>query len=597
MLLAREPRPVATAPPPPAPVADAHVRPPVVSAEATEVVVAPGEPGRTTVLVRNASDLVDGLVVHPVAPPPWLVVTHEEAHLLPGESRTVVVTLAVRPGSLAVAQRLDLELAVRSSVDASTATPLLVTLTVPPVGPPPTLTVRPGLLELPDADEGGVTLSFDNRAANHPRRYRMVARDPQDVVRARFLPPLVDVPAGKSVDVGVRLAAPAPAPGAEVTREVTLAGEGDDGSVATSLTLVQRTAPPPPHVPVALRLEPSRLRSEHGQAVGFELVVDNRGGHDAAAVSLEGRDPAHQVAVAFAEDRLVVPAGRATRVRGNVRAPAPPPGTTRTHPFVVVAHDETVDVEAAGVLEAAARPAPIGTARLHVEPATLVTHRRHGAFVVHVDNRRGQDPLHVQLSGSDELGTARLTFTPPVAVVAPGQVGAVRLVVDAAPPAAGVSVARRLRVAATDGRETVEAEAVLRQSRPDRRPAVKRWCVWLGAVLAGLGALLPWIGRAVDPDAIVWVASDAIEGDREAIAFTATAGSTVLVLLLALLMLLGLNGARGRGIRFAALLMVLVALAAGFLGTPGGGLVFVLVGAVLGFVGGVLARAGATGGR
>jgi len=589
LLLAREDSPAART--------DPHVKAPVARVETTDVVVAPGEPGTTTVLLRNVSELVDGLVIQPVETLPWLVVTHEEAHLLPGESRTVVVTFATRPGTLAVAQRLVLDLVVRSAVDATKSTAVQVVLTVPRVGPPPTLTARPALLQLADADEGVVTLSLDNRSANFPRHYRLAVHDPQDVVRARFLPPVVDLPPGEAVDVSVRVAAPAATPGSEVTRQVTLVAASDEDRVSASVTLVQRSAAPPPRVPVVLRMEPSHLRSENGQAVRFELVVDNAAGHEAAAVTLEGRDPAHQVTLSFAERRLVVPAGRAARVPGHARTQPPPPGTTRSHPFVVVANDGTADVEVPGVLEAAARPAPIGTARLWVEPQTLVTQQRHGAFLVHVDNRRGGDPLQVQLSGADELGTARLAFSPAVIVVPGGQVGTVRVAVDSATPPAGTSSSRRLRISASDGREAVEAEAVLSQSTPDRRPVAKRWLVVLGAVLAGLGALLPWLGRMVDPQAIVWVASSAFEGDREAVAFTATVGSTVLVLVLVLLMLIGLNGSNGRGIRFAALLMVLVALAAGILGTPGGGLALVLLGAVLGFVGGVLARSRPSGGR
>lgn len=571
------------------------VRAPVATVGTTDVVVAPGRPGTTTVQLRNVSDVVDGLVVHPTAPPPWLVVTHEDAHLMPGESRTVTVTFAARPGALVVAQRAVLDLAVRSSVDPTRATHVEVTLTVPRVGPPPTLTARPALLELADDEEGVLTMTVDNRAANFPRRYRLAAHDPQDVVRARFLPPVVDVPAGEAVDVSVRVTAPAPPPGSEVTRQVTVTGVGDDEQVAAAVTLVQRTAAPPPHVPVRVRLEPSHLRSDDGGVAAFDVVVDNRAGHEAAAVALVGRDPAHAVGFAFGEERLVVPAGRAARVRAHARAQAPQPGTTRSLPFVVVVADGTSEVEAPGVLEVAARPAPISTARLWVEPATLVTQRRGGTYLVHVDNRRGGDPLQVRLAGADELGRARLTFTPATVVVPPGLVGTVRLAVDAARPPVGTSTSRRLRVAATDGREAVETEAVLSQSTPDRRPVVKRWLVWLGAALAVLGALRPWIGRAIDPEAVVWEATAAVEGDREAIAFTATASSSVLVLLLALLMLLGLNGSRGRGIRFAALLMVPLALVAGVLGTPANGLVIVLVGAVLGFVGGVLARATAPG--
>ena len=247
-------------------------------------------------------------------------------------------------------------------------------------------------------------------------------------------------------------------------------------------------------------------------------------------------------------------------------------------------------METAGILEVSARAAPITTARIRVEPATLATEHRQGTFLVQVDNRHGADTLQVQLAGADEFGRARLTFTPPAMAIASGQVGTARLVVDSPTPPAGKTSSRRLRVSASDGRAAVEAEAVLAQSSPDHRPAVKRWLVVLGALLAMVGALIPWLGEMIDPDSIVRDATNAFGGDASAYAATATAGSTVLVFLLALLMLLGLNGSSGRGIRFAALLMVIVAVAAAAVGADTRGLPLVLLGAVLGFVGGVLAR-------
>src|SRR4051794_14606947 len=84
---------------PPIAAEDASPRPdraeaPVASVAEGIVVVAPGMPGTTSVTLRNVSDIVDGIVIHPEVAPPWLVLTHEDAHLLPGESKTVVVTFA-----------------------------------------------------------------------------------------------------------------------------------------------------------------------------------------------------------------------------------------------------------------------------------------------------------------------------------------------------------------------------------------------------------------------------------------------------------------------------------------------------------------------
>jgi hypothetical protein len=131
---------------------------------------------------------------------------------------------------------------------------------------------------------------------------------------------------------------------------------------------------------------------------------------------------------------------------------------------------------------------------------------------------------------------------------------------------------------------------MLTQTSPDRRPVAKRWFVVLGALLAMFGAVLPWLGQMIDPDSVVAVATSAAEGDEAAIPAAATIASTVLVVLLAIAMLFGLSSSTGRGIRIAAVLMILFAVAAGVAGTPGTGLLLVGIGAILGFIGGVFAR-------
>ena len=579
---------------------------PVALLERTDVLVTPQAPGTLGIVLRNASDIVDGIVVHPAAPPPWLVVTQEDANLMPGETRTVTVTFATRPGVLVVAQELALTLVVRSSIDPAKLVEVAVQLTVPRIGPPPTLSGRPALVHVDDTGEGSFMLAFDNRAANFPRRYVLSAHDPEDVVRVGFLPPVVDVPAGGTVETTVRFTAPEPEAGQEVSRQVTVtASEGGDGGgtdaggtggadgagrVSTTVTITQRTAAPPERRPVVVRLEPSHLQTTDDRTVAFDVVIDNRASAVGVALSLSARDPQRLVSFSFGEDRLVVGPHRVTTVHALLRTAAPPPGTTQSRPFSVVATDGTVEVEASGVLEVASRAATITTARLRVEPSTLATQERHGVFGVHVDNRAGTDVLRVRLTGSDEFGRARLTFTPPDVAVPPGQVATVRLAVDSEPPRGGTTSSRHLRVTASDGKAAVEAEAVLTQTSPDRRPVAKRWLVVLGALLAMFGAVLPWLGTMIDPDSVVAVATSAAEGDEAAIPAAATIVSTVLVLLLGIAMLFGLNSSTGRGIRIAAVLMILLAIAAGVAGTPGTGLALVGLGAVLGFIGGVFAR-------
>ncbi|MBO9556760.1 zinc ribbon domain-containing protein [Cellulomonas sp.] len=563
---------------------------PVALLEQTEVVVTPQSPGTVGIVLKNASDIVDGIVVHPAAPPPWLVMTQEDANLYPGETRTVQVTFATRPGVLVVAQQVDVPLVVRSSIDPAKLVEVSVQLTVPRLGPPPTLSPRPTLVHVNDTGEGQFTLSFDNRAANYPHHYTLSAHDPEDVVRVGFLPPAVDVPAGGTVETTVRFTAPEPEPGQEVSRQVTITATSEDGQVTSVVTITQRTAAPPERHPVAVRLEPSHLQATGDGTVAFDVVIDNRASDVGVALSLGGRDPQRLVAFSFGENRLVVGPHRVTTVHALLRTAAPPPGTTQTRQFTVVANDGETEVEAPGVLEVTSRAAPITTARLQVEPSTLATQDRHGVFGVHVDNRKGADVLRVRLAGTDEFGRARLTFTPPEVAVPAGQVATVRLSVDSEPPPGGQTSSRRLRITASDGSSAVEAEATLTQTSTDHRPAAKRWLVVLGSLLAMFGAVLPWLGTMIDPNSVIAVATDAAEGNQAAIAPTATAASTVLVVLLGIMMLFGLNSTSGRGIRFAAVLMILIAVGAAVAGAPGTGLVLVVVGAVLGFIGGVLAR-------
>ncbi|QHT57746.1 hypothetical protein GXP71_17810 [Cellulomonas sp. H30R-01] len=569
---------------------------PVVSPEQAAVVVTKDAPGTFTLSLKNVSPVVDGMVVHALAPPSWLVVTHDDANLMPGEARTVTVTLAARAGEPVVAQNLDLPMLVRSSLDPTKAAPVAVRVTVPPYGPPPTLTTRPHLLQLDDATDGAFTVTVDNRASNHPRHYALTVQDDEDVVRADVVPPAVDVPALGTADVRVRFSAPAPDPGREATRRLTLSASDDDGPVSTSVTVVQRTAAEEEPEPFTVRLEPSHLHVVGTDTGAFDVIVDNRAEDDGLAVDVTGRDPQRLVAFSFGHDRFVVPGGRATRVHALLRTSAPPPGTSAARPFSVVVSDGRREVEATGVLDVSAPADPITTARLQVSPATLSTEARRGAFAVDVDNRAGTSPLTVRLAARDELGQARFTFSQDQLAVAPGQVARVQLSFDAPLPDGGTQRSRAVTVVASDAAGSVEGAATLTQTARDWRPVAKRWLVWLGALAMIAGALLPWLdGQVVDLELVV---TEASTGNEVAISIAAAVAATLLVALLALIMLLGLTGT-GKQIRRSAILAALLGVGAlvaqlqfpvddAFVVTNG--VPLILVGAVLGFVGGVFAR-------
>ena len=59
--------------------------------------VAVDAPGMFPMVVRNNSTIVDSYVIQVADPPGWLTIAHSDTNLLPDETRTVQVTLAVRP--------------------------------------------------------------------------------------------------------------------------------------------------------------------------------------------------------------------------------------------------------------------------------------------------------------------------------------------------------------------------------------------------------------------------------------------------------------------------------------------------------------------
>lgn len=600
---AAPPGPAAT-PPGPAP-ARAEQRPqqllpPAATVRQTEVVVAPQAPGELEISVKNDSTIVESYVVELAEPLDWLSLTHDDTHLLPDTVGSTRVTLAVPPGVLAVAQRVRVPLRIRSAVDPARSTPLAVDVVVPPTGPDASVTARPHLVRLEDTTTGGFEVLLDNRQANFTQRYELTATDPEAVVVVEFTPAVVEVPAGGTATATARLTAPAPPPGQQLSRQLTVTAvgaDGRDGAVAVPVTIAQITAAPPESLPVRLRLEPATVALVGTGSTRIQVVFDNRGGHESAKFTLAGRDPAGRVGFRFDHGRVAVPAGSLGYVGAVLETPPVAPGASESRPFSVVAvADDGRETEAPGVLELSAAPDPITTARVLVQPEHLVTQGRKGVFVVDVDNRQGAEPLHVQLSGSDEFGRARLAFQPTVLLVPPGQVARAGLTVQCDRPAAGTSSSRRVQVRATSHTGSVAGEATFTQRADDNRRLWAILLVLLGVCLLLAGTALSAAQPALDRNVLDVVARSLVSAaqDNRApdVGDVLTAGGAGLLglqLLCAVLMLLGLTGG-GRLVRTAAIVALLCGL--GVTATTGVvvGLPFVLAGAVAAFAGGVLLR-------
>ena len=582
-------------PPPPPPARTDPVRAPAVSTESTEVVVAVDAPGTFQMVVRNTSTIVDSYVIDVADPPPWLTLTHTDTNLLPDETRPVQVTLAVRPRELAVAQRIQVTLRVRSTVDSTRSADVPMSVVVPPSGPPAALVARPTLVRLENQAQGAFLLRLDNRAANHPRRYTMSASDPEGVVMLDFVPPAVEVPAGETSDVMVRFAAPEPPPGKELTRQLTVAATDEDGPVTVQVTIAQATSPEPERQPLKLRLEPSEVNSVDATTARLDLVVDNRGGHEDVVVNLRGQDPAKAVSFAFDHNGFPLSAGRAVRLGMGVASALPPPGQSVTRPFTVVATAGDSEAEIKGTFELTSRPASIATAHVRLVPDHLVVSSRRGTFAVEIDNRQGALPLEVALFGSDEFGTAGFRFSPAQVAVPPGQVGRVSMVVEHPKPSGGTSASRRVRVTAKAGAGAVEGEAVFTQKSNSYR---RLWAILLvltGALLTVLG-VMSYVNELPTSDvegavrSLVNDAQDESRPDEGQVGLVGAVAALGVVLLCVVMMLFGLIGTTGKSIRVASILAALAAVGALVASPVAGGFALILIGAVLAFVGGILLR-------
>lgn len=318
------------------------------SAERTDVLLTlDGAAANIPVRVTNMSTLVDGYVVDVVTAPPWLEFTPGRAELLPSTTGTLVAQMRIASGGPVPAQKLALVLRVHNTTGRTTYYEMSVALTVPVVTAPIQLRAEPRLLRVRDTSPGVCRVIVSNSGTNRWAQVQLSAGDPEQVVRATWTSQLLQVPPGGEEATEVRFDAPAPAPGGELSRIITVTANEGPRSAETSVTLNQSASDPAMET-LALRIDPSLLRLRGRHRGKMTALVDNRRGTTPLRLTLIGHDPEKILRFEFSPTTLVVEPGRESSVGVTVTAPRTPSGQEVIRPFAIAASDGLAEVRTEG---------------------------------------------------------------------------------------------------------------------------------------------------------------------------------------------------------------------------------------------------------
>src|SRR5450755_569087 len=268
---------------------DAGAEPVRVLVEPTALEVVPGgdEVG-IDVQIYNLSPIVDAFRVTIADAPSWLTASATEVRLLPSSNENARLTLKIAAGRLVPAGLFPVVLRVQSFAHPEIIVENPIDLTVPGILTPLVLRLEPSIVRVKDSDPGQLQATVDNTEGNQPRRVTLTGRDPEGMVRFLFSPAVVDVPAGGRASAVLRIEAPAPEPGAQATRQLTISASDGADDVEAMVTFVQVADV---EVPMVLRVEPSLLRVRDASRGQLDITIDNRGGRRTRRIFLAGRDP------------------------------------------------------------------------------------------------------------------------------------------------------------------------------------------------------------------------------------------------------------------------------------------------------------------
>jgi hypothetical protein len=218
--------------------------------------------------------------------------------------------------------------------------------------------------------------------------------------------------------------------------------------------------------PMTLLVEPSLLRVRDSAAGELEISIDNRNGTRTRRVFLSGRDPERLVRFSFFPPSLDVLAGELGQARLKIEAPQPPAGQEASRALSITATSPGVaDLPGTATFVQTTSAAPVDTpVSVRLDPSVVrVRDTAVGQLEAIVDNRSGTRVRRVFLSGRDPERLVRFTFSPPSLDVLPGEIGRVRVRMEAQLPEPGQEATRQVTVVAADGKREIEASGTFVQ--------------------------------------------------------------------------------------------------------------------------------------
>jgi len=224
------------------------------------------------------------------------------------------------------------------------------------------------VVRLRDATSAEFLVQVDHRRGRQPARIQLLATDPERIMGFELQQPAMTVPAGAVAAVRIRIAAPPPEPGGEISRTFTVTAVSPDPQVADASvtgTFVQLSTPPIVDPPVGLRLDPEVVQDSGFGGGRTTLTIDNRAGRLARRVSVSGYDPERVVRLAFEPAQLELPPGGWAQVAVRVSSPRPEAGAEDRRPFTVTGLSidlgggtEVITLASATCATPAAKPKP-----------------------------------------------------------------------------------------------------------------------------------------------------------------------------------------------------------------------------------------------